>query len=168
LTLVIVCSIYVLSLISGPEMWDAYEVLEQSVEPLKGFAEPPPSARIVPLNETANSIGSTLGALADTPLASRFCSWRGLSGRRYVFSVYSASECPAFRDAVLLAAVSDHNGRRRMVSVRATGSFPEPIVKRTELELRAYGGNLEFHVHLLASSPAKREVALADLAAASP
>jgi hypothetical protein len=54
------------------------------------------------------------------------------------------------------------------VSVRATGSFPEPIVKRTELELRAYGGKLEFHVHLLASSPANREVALADLAAASP
>jgi hypothetical protein len=149
-------------------MWDACEVLEQPIELSNGFAKPPSCARIVSLNERINSIGSTLGALADTPLASRFCSWRGLSGRRYVFSVYSASECPAFRDAVLLAAVSDYTGRRRMVSVRATGSFPEPIVKRTELELSAYGGSLEFRVHLLASSPAKREAALLDLAAASP
>ena len=140
------------------------EFLAQTGERTTGFAEPPSSAWIVSPNERTNRIGSALVALADTSLASRFCSWRGLSGRRYVFSVYTPSDCPAFCNAVLLAAVSDDAGGRRMVSARETGVLPEPIVARMERELRVYGGRLEFHLHLLGSSPAKREAALSDLA----
>ena len=110
--------------------------------------------------------GSGLGALAGTPLAQRFCSWTGLSGRRYVFSVYPASDCPAFCDAIMLAAVRDDAGRLRVVSVRDTGAFPEPVVARAERELRAFGASLEFHLHLLASSPAERAATVADLALA--
>ena len=84
-----------------------------------------PAARVDRAHERSpgQSRGSSLAALAGMPISSRFCSWIGLSGRRYVFSVYPASECPAFRDAVLLAVVRDMTGQRRVVSVRETGAF---------------------------------------------
>jgi hypothetical protein len=110
------------------------------------------------------SSGSSLAALEGMPISSRFCSWVGLSGRRYVFSVYLALECPAFRDAVLLAVVRDMTGQRRVVSVRETGPFPEPVVEKAQRELRAFGPGLEFHLHLLATSPVGRAATVADLA----
>jgi hypothetical protein len=100
------------------------------------------------------------------PFSSRFCSWTGLSGSRYVFSVYPASSCPAFCHAVLLAAVRDGPRRLRIVSVRDTGAFPEPVVARAQREFRAFGPGLEFHLHLLPSSPADRAATIADLAIA--
>jgi hypothetical protein len=110
--------------------------------------------------------GSSLAALEGMPISSRFCSWVGLSGRRYVFSVYPASECPAFRDAVLLAVVRDMTGQRRVVSVRETGPFPEPVVEKAQRELLAFGPGLEFHLHLLTTSPVGRAATVADLAIA--
>jgi|HubBroStandDraft_3_1064219.scaffolds.fasta_scaffold307717_1 hypothetical protein len=110
------------------------------------------------------SSGSSLAALEGMPISSRFCSWVGLSGQRYVFSVYPASECPAFRDAVLLTVVRDMRGHRRVISVRETGPFPEPVVEKAQRELRAFGAGLEFHLHFLATSPAERAVTVADLA----
>ena len=112
------------------------------------------------------SSGSSLAALEGMPISSRFCSWVGLSGRRYVFSVYPASECPAFRDAVLLAAIRDMTGQRRVVSVRETGPFPEPVVEKAQHELRAFGPGLELHLHLLATSPLERAATVGDLAIA--
>jgi hypothetical protein len=108
--------------------------------------------------------GAALAALAGMSIASRFCSWVGSSGRRYVFSVYPAEKCPAFQDAVLLAAVRDMTGRRCAVLARDTGAFPEPVVARSRRELQAYGPGLEFHLHLLAGSPAERAATVADLA----
>src|SRR5580693_2445482 len=82
------------------------------------FCEPPgPSSLALSSSRRGDNPGGLLVALADTPLASRFCSWPGLSGRRYIFSVYPWSECPAFCHAVLLAAVSDAFGWRRGVSI---------------------------------------------------
>jgi hypothetical protein len=110
--------------------------------------------------------GSSLAALDGMPISSRFCSWIGLSGRRYVFSVYSPVECPAFRDAILLAAVRDMTGQRRIGAVRETGSFPEPVVADIQRELRAFGPGLEFHLHLRATSPTERAAIVDDLAIA--
>jgi hypothetical protein len=110
--------------------------------------------------------GSSLAALDGMPISSRFCSWIGLSGRRYVFSIYPASECPAFRDAVLLAVVRDMTGQRRVVAMLETGPLPEPVVENAQREFRAFGPGLEFHLHLLAASPAEREATVADLAIA--
>jgi hypothetical protein len=106
--------------------------------------------------------GASLKALAGMPIASRFCSWIGQSGRRYVFSVYPASECPAFPDAVLMAVVRDMAWRRCVVSVRDTGAFPEPVVVRVLRELRTFGPGLELHLHLLAASSAERAATVAD------
>jgi hypothetical protein len=132
-----------------------------------GFAETPAPQWIAPMSGHENKTrGGLLKALAGMPISSRFCSWIGQSGRRYVFSVYPASECPAFPDAILMAAVRDMTGRRCILSVRDTGAFPEPVVARARRELRAFGPGVELHLHLLAASPTERAAALADLAAA--
>jgi hypothetical protein len=118
-----------------------------------------PSAGRSPLCE------QTFTALSRTTLASRFVSWRGLSGKSYVFSVYASSDCPAFCDAVLLAVARDSSGRRRVLAALDTGAFPEPTLARAECELRPRAERLEFHVHLLAHPLAERRAILADLAA---
>jgi hypothetical protein len=130
-------------------------------------SESPAAGWTAPMSDRLdNRRGSSLAALEGMPISSRFCSWVGLSGRRYVFSVYPASVCPAFRDAVLLTVIRDMTGQRRVVSVRETGAFPEPVVEKAQRELRAFGPGLEFHLHLLATSPAERAVTVADLAIA--
>src|SRR5271156_97550 len=142
-------------------------VAAEMIERSPSLSVPPHLPWIASFSDQADRIGASgLAALAGTRFAQRFCSWTGQSGRRYVFSVYPASDCPAFCDAVMLAAVRDDAGRLRVVSVRDTGAFPEPVVARAERELRAFGASLEFHLHLLASSPAERAAAVADLALA--
>ena len=133
-----------------------------------GVSESPAAAWIAPASDRPDRTGSPLAALAGTPIASRFCSWIGSSGRRYVFSVYPAFECPAFRDAVLLAAVRDMTGQRRAILVLDTGAFPEPVVGKAQRELKAFGPGVELHLHLLATSAAERGAMLADLATAPP
>ncbi len=131
------------------------------------ISDPRAAAGVAPLSDRSDKTqGAALAALAGMPISSRFCSWIGLSGRRYVFSVYPASECPAFRDAVLMAVVRDMTGQRRAVLVRETGAFPEPVVAKTQRQLRPFGAGLELHLHLLAGSPPERAATLADLAIA--
>ena len=145
----------------------AYE--NETLDRAYGVSEWPAVGWTAPMSDRQDDRrGSSLAALEGMPISSRFCSWVGLSGRRYVFSVYPASECPAFRDAVLLAAIRDMTGQRRVVSVRETGSFAEPFVAKAQRELRAFGPGLEFHLHLLATSPAERAATVADLAIAQP
>lgn len=143
----------------------AYE--NEPIDQPCGVSELPAAQWIAPVSDHAGKArGASLAALAGMPISSRFCSWIGLSGRRYVFSVYPASECPAFRDAVLLAAVRGMTGQRRAILVRETGAFPEPVVAEAQRELRAFGPGVEFHLHLLAASPAQRAATVADLAIA--
>jgi hypothetical protein len=131
------------------------------------LSESPPAQWNVPMSGQGDKTrGASLKALTGMPISSRFCSWIGQSGRRYVFSVYPASECPAFPDAVLMAVVRDMTGRRCVVSVRDTGAFPEPVVAGVQRELRAFRPGLELHLHLLAASSAERAATVADLAIA--
>jgi hypothetical protein len=65
-----------------------------------------------------------------------------------------------------MAVVRDMTGRRCVVSVGDTGAFAEPVVARVQRELRAFGPELELHLHLLAASPAERAATVADLAVA--
>jgi hypothetical protein len=132
-----------------------------------GLLESPAAQWIAPMSGRQDETrGASLKALAGMPIASRFCSWIGQSGRRYVFSVYPASECPAFPDAVLMAVVRDMTGRRCVVSARDTGGFPEPVIASVRRELGAFGPGLELHLHLLAASSAERAATVADLAIA--
>jgi hypothetical protein len=139
-------------------------VFAASSVPADGWPEPaPPTAPYF-----AEADAEPLAALADETLAPRFCAWRGLSGRRYIASVYQARACPAYCDAALIAVATDPDGRRRIVALADTGPFPEPVVARLAQTLAPIAGRLEFHLHLLAETPAERRAALDDLAAAAP
>jgi hypothetical protein len=142
------------------------EIMAPMIERTRGLSEPPAPWISPPGEGTDHRGGAALAALAGMPFSARFYSWTGLSGRRYVFSVYPASTCPAFCHAVLLAAVRDGPGGPRVVSVRDTGAFPEPVVARAQREYRGFGPGLEFHLHLLPSSPAARAATITDLAIA--
>jgi hypothetical protein len=143
------------------------EVTAPTIERWRGLSEPPAPPWVAPWGEGRDHRGGgALAALAGMPFSARFCSWTGISGRRYVFSVYPASTCPAFCYAVLLAAVRDGPGRLRAVTARDTGAFPEPVIARAQREFRNFGPGLEFHLHLLPSSPADRAATIADLAIA--
>ncbi|MGD0763364.1 MAG: hypothetical protein ABR929_09285 [Roseiarcus sp.] len=128
------------------------------------WAEPAPS-RAPRLAETD---GEPLAVLAGQILEPRFRSWRGASGRRYIVSVYDPDACPAYCDAVLIAAAVDPDGRRRLLALADTGVFPEPVLARAKRSLGDIAEPVEFHLHLLAASSAERRVALDDLAAACP
>ncbi|MGD0562464.1 MAG: hypothetical protein ABSA66_05185 [Roseiarcus sp.] len=116
----------------------------------------------------AETDGEPLAALTGEGLSPRFCSWRGASGRRYIVSVYQADACPAYCDAVLIAAAVGPDGRRRALALADTGVFPEPLLARAIESLSHVHGRVEFHLHLLAASPAERRAALDDLSAAAP
>jgi hypothetical protein len=144
----------------------AYENGASTIDRAYGLSEAPAAAWTIPVSAAGpgKTRSAPLAALAGTSISSRFCSWIGFSGQRYVFSIYAASECPAFRDAVLLAVIRDMTGQRRVILVRDTGAFPERMVADAQCELRAFGLGLEFHLHLLAASSAEREATIADLA----
>lgn len=91
---------------------------------------------------------------ADTVAFGGLTSWRGLSGRRYVVSVYHPASVPDYGDAVLIAVGRDRHGGRRILAV-GTGS-PEPLA--------ALAGCVEIHVHLLARDAGEKARLLADLA----
>ena len=140
---------------------------EDGASTIDGLSEAPAAQWASPVSDRQDKArGSSLAALAGLPISSRFCSWVGVSGRRYVCSVYRASDCPAFRDAVFLAVIRDMTGQQRVISVRETGAFPEPVVAKAQRDLRAFGSGLEFHLHLLATSPAEQAATVADLAIA--
>jgi hypothetical protein len=65
-----------------------------------------------------------LAALDGEVLNERFRSWRGASGRRYIFSVFDPARCPAYCDAVLIVAAVDAEGKPRALGLVDTGPFP--------------------------------------------
>ena len=131
-----------------------------------GLSERPPKPRTAPRSQWLAPARRRYAALSRTPLASRFVSWEGLSGRTYVFSVYGPSDCPAFCDAVLLAVAPNEAGTREILGGLDTGAFPEPALARAQRDFHSPAKRLEFHVHLLARSSGERRAVLKDLAAA--
>jgi len=113
--------------------------------------------------EVRESEALPLAALERSDLAGRYSHWLGASGRRYMFSVYAPSSCPAYCDAVLVVAKVDVYGRRSIVAIEDTGAFPDPAVSRAAHMALAAGGKAELHLHLLAASRAQRREAIADL-----
>jgi hypothetical protein len=111
-----------------------------------------------------------LDCLAGGALAARFHAWRGLSGRRYVCSVFPARRgaslggLPEFDDAVVIAVDAKRSSERRRIAVFELrwrrGRFCGDL-DRVKAALEA--GVREWHVHLLAESAQARRAAIADL-----
>ena len=104
-----------------------------------------------------------LSVLAGDPLAGRFRHWRGLSGARYIFSVYDQASCPAYDDVVLMIAAVEADESRRIVFIADTGVLPELTIARARKVAASIDGPVEFHVHLLAGSRPERAAAIEDL-----
>lgn len=98
-------------------------------------------------------------ALAAVGLAGRFHGWRGISGRRYLATVYPASAPPAYEGAVIVLARREADGTRIAVwAGRAPGS--ERALARLAQMKRAS----EVHVHLIAENDEERAGVEADFA----
>jgi hypothetical protein len=104
-----------------------------------------------------------LSALAGSPLAGRYSQWLGASGRRYLFSVYDPSACPAYCDAILVLAKVDEHGRRTILAIEDTGDFADPAVSRAMQTAAHCDEAVEVHLHLLASTRPARRDAITDL-----
>lgn len=106
---------------------------------------------------------SPLAALDKTGLEKLFHAWAGASGRRYICSVYPVGEPPAFDcSRAVVAAV------RRTAEKAETVFVFAPESDSGDLQFWARKAHLagagEWHVHLLADTPAAREAAVRDLA----
>jgi hypothetical protein len=111
------------------------------------------------------AVSAPLRALAGGALGARFRSWRGASGRRYVFSVYDQHSCPTFEHAVALIATVGRSGERRAIAVEDTGCFPDISLAKAAARIPS-GDACEVHIHLLATSRTERAALIADLSQA--
>jgi hypothetical protein len=104
---------------------------------------------------TLQGFALTSSLLRDAGAESRFWYWRGVSGRRYVHTVYAAGACPPLPGALLVAV-------KRVGTLRVVVGLG--IVSGAD-ELHRYTGCDEIHLHLLSRSRADGEAILADLKA---
>ncbi|CAN5246270.1 hypothetical protein BH10PSE7_BH10PSE7_43020 [soil metagenome] len=101
--------------------------------------------------------GTPLAAAAflDPAGETRFWHWHGLSGRRYIHSVYKAHECPPLPGAIYIAVKRIGDTRLAL----GAGRFPNICSS----VVAGYEGADELHVHLLASDEEDAAAILADL-----
>lgn len=89
-------------------------------------------------------------------LAGRFHFWRGVSGKRYIHTVYSLIECPMLHRGTYVLVRRDAAGRRFALRVGAT-EHEAPSLNLADIRRRgAQLGADEVHVHLLADTPEAR------------
>lgn len=136
-----------------------------------GFAEDPVSPPSeIPRGGREPVASAPLAALSGSALARRFWTWNGASGRRYICSVFSRDECPAFAEAIVIAVRNEIGGARRIVFICASG----PRLRGDGTGLWYGSGIAEFdgfavdelHIHLLCDSATRRCAAMEDLALA--
>lgn len=97
-------------------------------------------------------------------LGDRFHYFRGVSGRRYLFSAVRPAELRDFRSAVVILARRIAGGRLAVCSVSVLDSLGRPSAG-SRFGLRAIPSDTVALVHLLAESDADRRDLIADLVA---
>jgi hypothetical protein len=106
-----------------------------------------------------------LAALDRTGLEDLFRVWAGASGRGYICSVYPLGEPPAFDcGRAIVAAVRKSAAGAAIVFVFQPSAGDEAEELRGWAQKARQRGTNEWHVHLLADSPAARQFAARDLA----
>ena len=132
---------------------------------------------VIPRSEAAGSrlpdrrsaLNQPLVGLVGSDLSRRFLHWRGVSGRRYLFSIFplhratSIDEAPRFHDAVVLAVARDAAGERRILVADETGALPDLFYASAQLRDAVAAGANEIHVHLLTENNLGRAALLRDL-----
>jgi hypothetical protein len=93
-------------------------------------------------------MGLPLQALTECSLQSRFYSWAGLSGKRYVCTVFKIGderEVGFFNDAAVIG-VANIDGHRRAVCLLHPSDF-ETSGRRHAVEAALTLGANEWHIH---------------------
>jgi hypothetical protein len=103
-----------------------------------------------------------LAALRATALENLFQSWRGLSGRRYICSIYPVTdEVEIDRDRAVVAAVRQTSAGAEIAFVFQPAAGGEDFALWAQRARRC--GATAFHVHLLADTPEARAAVADDL-----
>lgn len=105
-------------------------------------------------------------AVQDLATGYPFEFWAGVSGERYVHSVFSLIECPEVPAANYVLVARDDMGRRRSLRV---GRVEEDAPSLNLAHIRHVGATLgasEVHVHLLGGSIHRRRMIELDIATA--
>ena len=104
-------------------------------------------------------------SLAEAAVASRFHAWQGDSGRRYITSVFAVdlsspdAGLPDLDGAIVMSVRREGMSRLPIGIFRVERHADRYIVLSSAL---AHGAD-EWHVHLLATTVAARQAAVADL-----
>jgi hypothetical protein len=123
-----------------------------------------------PQSPSVAAADAPLACLAGGALASRFHAWYGLSGRRYICSVFpvveeaAAGGLPEFEAGIVIATAKDRRGQRRALAAFELSWDGESVKHKGQIDAALKAGASEWHVHLLAESLAQRRASLADLA----
>lgn len=105
-------------------------------------------------------MGFSASAELENEFSDRFWFWTGLSGKRYIHSVYSIDNCPPLPGAIYVMVRRLESGGRvpvRMGRFSPLWDFPLPA-EMTD-------GACEVHVHLLAGDESQAVRVYDDLAA---
>ncbi len=96
----------------------------------------------------AAPMGLPLQALTASSLQDRFYSWAGLSGRRYVCTVFKIGDESALRDfsGAAIIGVSNSGGHRRPICVLKPSDF-RTSERRHAMEGALRLGVNEWHLH---------------------
>jgi hypothetical protein len=97
-------------------------------------------------------------------LTSRIHFWRGTSGRRHLFSVYSLLDCPPLPPAVYLLVRREADGRREILATGHVDAVHAPSNLATLRQLGAQAEANEVHVCLAADDADLRARIAEDLA----
>ncbi|HEY6670105.1 MAG TPA: hypothetical protein VI075_04120, partial [Methyloceanibacter sp.] len=103
---------------------------------------------------------------SEAAFAQAFHYWRGVSGRRYLHSVYTLIGCPALPRANYILVRRYEDGSRVALSF---GQTKDDAVTLNLAHLRHEGAKIganEVHIHLLAETADERLLVEADLTAA--
>jgi hypothetical protein len=96
-------------------------------------------------------------ALAAAGIKSRFHAWRGISGRRYLTTVYDAGQAPAYEGAIIVLARREGDVRLAVWAGRSPAS-PRALARLAQMKQAE-----EVHVHLIAEHEQDRAAVEADL-----
>ena len=146
-------------------MFDTMQMGSNDARPLpRAFLRSSVSRTVRP-----GTVGSDapLGGLSSSALSERFRSWRGRSGRRYVFSAFPLADglehLPIEGDAVVIAVLLETDGVRRKLWVAETGGDPRTFFQSERIRSLAAASRAELHIHLLADTAAARRAVVHDL-----
>jgi hypothetical protein len=96
-------------------------------------------------------------------LRRKYRSWRGRSGRTYMFSVYSPFDCPAYEDAVLIVARRGADTRGGALAWRDLGRLAESELSEIRRRFADRLDAVEFHIHVLADRYGDRRRLIEDV-----